>query len=93
MSLQVVNFANGQVTIESDLDGTKGKEFPLAINELSSAEARRLAEKHAAQHGLSTPGVGIPTSPYPVDKQGELMEGPTGQPHRYRIDVPVTSRI
>jgi hypothetical protein len=93
MSLSVVKFENNVVTIESDLDGTINKEFPLALNELQAANARRLAEQHAAKSGMSSPGVGIPTSPYPVDKQGVEMAGPSGNPHRYRIDIPVTSRI
>jgi hypothetical protein len=92
MAVSVVKFEDGVVTLESDFDGSRGREFSLAIGELGHMNTRKAAEAEAVKHGLNSPGVGIPTAPYAVDRNGEMLEGPTGHPYRYRIDVPVQAR-
>ena len=109
--LQVVEsastFANdlshGVIVVES----TEKSAFNLAIDALSTAEARVLALGYAASRGVADPRInGSPSSAYPVNHEGLALEmvkdasgqtlpadHPRMQPACYRIDIPVTRRL
>ena len=111
MGLQVVEpactfdaeLANGVVVIESD----EVENFGLAIEELTHADAKRLARAYATTRGC-TPCACKPdsTSAYPINAEGLGLEDvrdeqnnplpathPRMQVARYRIDVPVVRRM
>ena len=97
------NLQRGKIVIESD-----ARPFDAAILELQDGqEARNLAIRVAAQHGMMSPRVnGTAAGAYPVNVQGtplDQVRGPDGQslpprhplmqPHKYRRDIPVMSPI
>lgn len=100
MALILAGFGNNTAVIESDLDGSDKLNYAPAMTELKSSEAKRLAIREAAIRGISSPGCGIPSSPYPVDAEGRPIDltpdltkagEQASKIHRYRIDIPVTS--
>lgn len=94
---------SGVVVLESDLT-----DFPRAIDELSSADARNLAVAHASRiMGLGDARQnGNHHHPYPINLHGEPIENLTDadhlplppthermQPVRYRAEFPVCRRL
>lgn len=99
MAVQVIDMSEkggkACVTLGSDKDG-KGPEntFPLAIMELQAGETRKMAIAHATSNGVSNARCEIPSHPYPVDEQGNVVVNPREQTvHRYRIDVPISQGL
>lgn len=93
----------GIVCVESDAG-----EPTRAIEELQGMEARTLALRYASEHGVTDPRInGSPGYPYPVDPSGKNLEDVFAQsvaagqdpaavlsrPYRYRVRIPVTSRL
>ena len=111
MGLQVVEQAtkftsdrsHGTVVIESDIT----QQFPMAIEELGSVDARNLAIGFAAAHGVPDPRInGQTPGAYPINMDGlslEMVKGEDGkplppqspkmQPARYRIDIPICRKL
>lgn len=90
MSLSVlgVSAPNGKqvVTVTSDTP-----QHNLAIAELQSPEARKLAIQYAAQNGVLNARCEMPSAPYPVDEEGNPVVNPATQKiASYRIDVPIS---
>ena len=91
------------IIVESDITDN----FGMAIEELSSAEARNVALAYAGKRGVGSPCInGSPSGAYPINAKGlslESVRGPQGealpathpqmQVARYRIDVPVAQRF
>lgn len=91
MALQVIELSSASgkphVTLTSTLP-----QHNLAIMELQSADARRVAIQHAAQNGIVNARCEMPTAPYAVDSQGVPVTQPATQKiAAYRVDVPVNS--
>lgn len=98
------DLSRGVVVIESD-----DTNFPMAIDELSSVEARNRAIGFAAVNGMGDPRInGNVVGPYAINNDGVPLEAvrdpvnpavslppthPKMQPARYRADVPVTRRL
>lgn len=97
MALTAVRLKNNKVTLESDLgsDPTDRDRFIPAIEELQHADARRVAIAYAADNGVQTPACGTPSGIYAVNEEGEEVTplSNTGPIYRYRVDIPVTSRM
>lgn len=70
-------------------------DLAAAIEEASSAEARRLALEEAVRVGIAQPAInGIVHSPYAVDDAGEVVTDPTRQKiAAYRADIPILARF
>ena len=94
--------SRGAVTIESDL-----KEFPLQIEELTSAQARENVLAEVVKAGIKgLPGISRTVDPpYPVNSDGDAIENlkddegnplsprhPRSQPVAYRAKYEVTAR-
>lgn len=94
--------SRGAVTIESDLP-----EFPLQIDELTSAKAREFVLAETVKAGIKgLPGISRTIDPpYPVNSAGEAIENlkdsdgnpvppqsPRAQPVAYRARYEVTAR-
>lgn len=88
--------SKGVVVIESEQTN-----YARAIEELRGMKAREMALKYAAEKGLGSPAInGNPVGPYAVNARGETTEelekqgiaatDPRRQPHRYRVEIPVT---
>jgi len=91
MSLHVVEMSapagKQQVTLTSDKP-----EHNLAIAELQSADARRMAIQHAGSRGITNARCEMPSAPYPVDPTGEPVADPIKQKiASYRVDVPIST--
>ena len=89
MSLSVVEMSNEtgktHVTIRSE-----GLAHNLAIPELQSPEARRLATEHAARNGVINARCEVPSAPYAVTAEGKPVVDPRTQKiDHYRTDVPI----
>jgi hypothetical protein len=95
--------AKGTIVIESTDD-----DFPRAIENLRSVDARNLAIGYAASHeGMGDPRIngnligpyavnnkGVPVDKVMDDSQGKLpVDHPSLQPAAYRVEVPVTRPI
>lgn len=80
----------GKITLTSDK-----RELPLAIEELQSADARKLACQIAARRGLADPRVNdMAVRPYPVDLQGEVVVDQTKQAiASYRVDIQIVPKV
>ena len=100
MWLRVIGFASpskDEVILESSLDNSDGQGFLLAFEELRGVNARNLAASWATQNGVPQASCTLPTSPYPVDAEGNSITmpvDPDGQlikVHRYRINMPIVS--
>lgn len=75
------------VTITSDKP-----QHNLAIAELSSPAARKLAIEHAARNGVINARCEMSSAPYPVDEKGEMVVNPVQQKiAAYRVDVPIST--
>ena len=91
------DMTRGVVVIESD--NGPGK-FPEAIEELSGNDAKHFALHSVAHLGLTHINGNV-IGPYPVNTDGKALDTdmelpathPNRQPHRYRIDVPVTRKF
>ena len=93
------DMTRGVIVIESDLG--QGK-FPEAMEELSGNEAKHFALNTVAHMGLTHINGNI-IGPYPGNSNGTVLGSdadaalppthPDRQPHRYRIDVPVTRKF
>lgn len=79
------------VTLESDKDGlSPDNAFSLAITELQSGDTKKVAITHAAGT-VPNACCGMPTHPYPVDAEGNVVVNSQEQAvNRYRVDVPIT---
>ena len=96
------DMSHGTIVVESDL-----AEFPRAIDEVNSTEARNLAITAAAQRGMADPRInGNPSGAYPVnsegcslyqlrDERGQSLppQHPKMQIARYRNDILVCRRL
>ena len=81
--------------------------FGLAIEELGSTAARRLAQSFAAARGVATPSInGNNVGPYPVNDDGiplDQIADATGkpldpqhakmQPAAYRVEIPIAAKL
>jgi hypothetical protein len=88
------------VVLESD----NKKNFPGAIEELSSTDARNIALAHARTL-ISNPRMNGSNHPYPVNSQGYPLDqlppdvaalpptAPQRQPAVYRIDIPIAAQL
>lgn len=66
----------------------------LAIIELQSPEARRLAAQHAVANGVYNARVELPSAPYAVDATGEIVARPTEQTvAAFRVDIPISQGL
>lgn len=91
------DMTRGVVVIESDSGPGK---FAEAIEELSGNDAKHFALHSVAHLGLTHINGNI-IGPYPVNTDGKVLDSdselpathPNRQPHRYRIDVPVTRKF
>lgn len=95
-------YTKGEIVIESD-----DTNFSRAIGSLDSMGVKTLALAYAARNGISNPAMdGIATSAYPINIEGKTFESLTDeqgqplhpthrlmQPYRYRVAVPVRSRL
>lgn len=93
MALQVLDMSaptgKQQVTITSDLP-----QHNLAIMELQSADARKLAIQHAGGRGITNARCEMPSAPYPVDADGQPVVDPIKQKiASYRVDVPISTGL
>jgi hypothetical protein len=80
----------GRVVLTSDKP-----EFPLAIEELASADARKAAIAAASMRGCPDPRVSnMAAKPYPVDPEGNPVVDQTKQAIAgYRVDVDIIPRM
>jgi hypothetical protein len=95
------DLGSGIVVLESD----ERHNFPLAIENLRSMDARNLAIGYAAKVGCSDPRVnGVSSSAYAVNQDGETLEKiatdtelPPKHPKRqiaaYRVDIPICKKL
>lgn len=93
MALQVLEMSaptgKQQVTITSN-----NPAHNLAIVELQSAEARKLAIQYASSRGVSNARCEMPSAPYPVDAEGQSVVDPVKQKiAAYRMDVPISTGL
>jgi hypothetical protein len=94
--------SSGIIAIEYTPD-----DLSTAIENLNGSAAKNLALAYGVKCGVSDARInGIAESPYPVDKDGKLVEvgvpGPdgvvpdvkekAGSIRRYRVDIPITRR-
>ncbi len=93
----------GVIILESDIISN----FPQAIEELQSTEARNKAISYANTVGISDARInGNAGHPFPINSDGyplDQVKGPDGGPlpaqhpsmqiARYRVDVPVSKRL
>ena len=97
-----VSDSRGKVTLESELP-----EFPLQIEELTSAACRNKALSACVEAGIKgTPGISRTADyPFPVNEEGEAIENlrgndgeplppahPRVQPWAYRVTYEITAR-
>lgn len=95
--------SRGTIVLESDITDN----FPQAIEELGSTEARNLALGFAAQCGVPDPRInGQTPGAYPINAQGASLDAvrdgqgnslppqhPLMQIARYRIDMPICRKL
>lgn len=100
MSVQVLGMSEKEgktsVTLESDKDGNGPENaFPMAITELQSGDTRKMAIAYATRTGgVSNARCEMPSHPYPVDGQGDVVVNPREQTvYRYRVDVPISQGL
>jgi hypothetical protein len=94
MAVSAIALNGNVVVMESDLDGSPGREFNLAILELNHPDTIRKAAHYAALNGIPSPGVGMPEYPYPVDDRGnEVVDARAQRIYRYRREIPVSHSV
>ena len=91
----------GIVVLESD----DTHNFPIAIEDLRSMNARNMAIGYAAKMGCPDPRInGVASSAYAVNQDGEELEKlandselppthPTRQIAAYRVDIPICKKL
>jgi hypothetical protein len=96
--------SKANIVVESD---ETGPPFQKAFDELSSIEARTIAQSYAMERGIISATVnGNVIGPYPVNSRGVPLDkvldrsgkvpppdSPEMQPEHYRVEVPVTRPI
>jgi hypothetical protein len=87
----VGDLSGGSVMVESDkVDGA------MALTELHSDKARRLAIMHAATKGVPDPRINGGIDTFAVDAKGEEVDqinNPKQKIHRWQASIPVTRRL
>jgi hypothetical protein len=90
-SRKLIDAGTHAILLESDIEDNNS--FHLAIRELQHADARNAAISAATRLGIPNARVGMPSHPYPVDKDGQSVVRPMEQEvHRYRIEIEVTGK-
>ncbi len=78
----------GEVVVTSDI-----KDHGLAISELTSQDARKLAIEYAASVGVPDPRVSGGVHHYPVDRDGAVLTSTKERPIAFQAAIPITKRL